>query len=284
MGVEALVGRRFGPFPGDTSPSAVARFVAATGDEPSRWSRHVPPTQAAAVLFAAAPALLADPDAAGSTSAIVHSEQALRWERPLEVGEPLAVEGEVAAVRARGLLHLVTFEVRAAGAAGPWLEGRSTFLLSSEPAAAAAEEPEPDHDERGRLDPPELLDLPAAGEVVDPLHVSASRADLVRYAAASGDLNPIHWDHDAARMAGLPGVVVHGLLMASWIGRAAARHAPGPEPLRSLRARFRRPLRPGVPAVITGAVERRDGDGADLALTLEADGTTLVTASVRVTR
>jgi acyl dehydratase len=113
--------------------------------------------------------------------------------------------------------------------------------------------------------------------------VSASRADLVAYAAASGDLNPIHWDHGAARAAGLPGVIVHGLLMAAWVAGAAARHSEAPDPLRGMRLRFRRPLRPGVPAQVEGRVAGRDDAGADLALAVTAGGDALVTASARVT-
>jgi acyl dehydratase len=39
-----------------------------------------------------------------------------------------------------------------------------------------------------------------------------TRADLVRYAGASGDFNPLHWDEATALAAGLPGVIAHGML------------------------------------------------------------------------
>jgi acyl dehydratase len=114
--------------------------------------------------------------------------------------------------------------------------------------------------------------------------VSASRADLVRYAAATGDFNPIHWDPAAAHAAGLPGVIVHGLLMLSWIAAAAARHGTGPAPLQSLRARFRRPLRPGTAAAIAGTVEAVETGAADLTLELSHGSSTAVSAKARVTR
>ncbi|WP_370942152.1 MaoC/PaaZ C-terminal domain-containing protein [Amycolatopsis sp. cg5] len=41
-----------------------------------------------------------------------------------------------------------------------------------------------------------------------------SRADLVRYAGASGDFNALHWSDEAAAAAGLGGVVAHGMLLA----------------------------------------------------------------------
>ncbi|NIP92489.1 MAG: hypothetical protein GWO24_03050, partial [Akkermansiaceae bacterium] len=68
-----------------------------------------------------------------------------------------------------------------------------------------------------------MADLPETGSEIAPLLKSASRADLVRYAGITRDFNPIHWDHEAAVEAGLPGVIVHGLLMASWVTQAAGR-------------------------------------------------------------
>ena len=43
-------------------------------------------------------------------------------------------------------------------------------------------------------------------------HTSLSRGDLVNYAGVAGDANPIHWDEDIAKLAGLPDVIAHGML------------------------------------------------------------------------
>lgn len=275
MTLAEAAGRRYGPVPFRIEPSGVAAFVEATGDDPVRWADHAPPSYAAAALFAVAPSFLGDRAVAGETRSLIHTEQSFRWLRPLEVGETVEVSGVVGAVRARRSLNLVTFEV----GAGSWLEGTATFLMSSEAAAAAGEEPEPPHDARAGFDPALPVPLPGDGAPVPPLRRSASRADLVRYAAAGGDWNPIHWDHQAAVAAGLPGVIVHGLLMASWLIQAAARHAPGPRPLEEMSLRFRKPLRPGRPAEINGSAS----SGGGLHLTLEAPEGVLVTAGARVT-
>ena len=47
-----------------------------------------------------------------------------------------------------------------------------------------------------------------------------SRADLVRYAGASGDFNPIHWNERVATEVGLPGVIAHGMFTMALAGRA----------------------------------------------------------------
>lgn len=46
-----------------------------------------------------------------------------------------------------------------------------------------------------------------------------TRLDLIKYAGASGDYNPIHTVDASAREAGLPGVIAHGMLTAATVGR-----------------------------------------------------------------
>jgi acyl dehydratase len=283
--LEALAGHAVGPAAFTVEAGAVAEFAAVSGDDPGRWRECAPPGFAAAALFAVAPAFLEDPRVAPYSRSLLHAEQAFTWKRPVAVGEALEVRGRVVAVRSRGSLHLVSFEVGAAGAAGVWMEGVSSFLLSAEAADDCAEEAEPALDERAPCDPLPLAPLPLPGEALPPLRRSVSRADLVRYAAATGDDNAIHTDHAAARAAGLPGVIAHGLLLAAWFCQAAARFRPGQHPVQSARVRFRRPLRPGIAATVTGRVAAVGAAGADLEMALGAagDGAPLATATVRVT-
>jgi acyl dehydratase len=63
-----------------------------------------------------------------------------------------------------------------------------------------------------------------------PLVVRFTRADLVRYAGASTDFNPIHYSERFAAAVGLPGVVAHGMLtmgtalrvITDWVGKPGA--------------------------------------------------------------
>jgi acyl dehydratase len=279
MAVADASGRTYGPVAVPVTPERAAAFVAATGDDPRRWSEHAPPSFAAAALFGVAPSFLEDPDVAPDARSVIHTEQVFRWRRALGAGETLSVLGRVTGVRARRHLNLVSFDLAAAGEDGEWMDGSASFLMSPEAAAAGEEEPEPAHDDRAASPPAREAPLPAPGEPLPELPRSASRADLVRYAAASGDWNPIHWDHGAAVAAGLPGVVVHGLLMASWMVQAAARHAPGPHPVSEIRLRFRKPLRPAVPAIVGGTA----GEERSLSLELASGEELLVSALARVT-
>lgn len=51
-----------------------------------------------------------------------------------------------------------------------------------------------------------------AGDELPVHHTRLSRGDLVNYAGVAGDANPIHWDEDIAKLAGLPDVIAHGML------------------------------------------------------------------------
>lgn len=98
----------------------------------------------------------------------------------------------------------------------------------------------------------------------------AELSDLVRYAGASLDFNPIHWNPEAAKTAGLDDCVVHGMLIMGWIATAVAETCGGPAAISGLKVRFRAPLYVGKDAVIEIGdildgklkVEVRGGDGA----------------------
>jgi acyl dehydratase len=280
MALPDLTGRLLGPVGIQASPDTVEAFIAATGDDRDRWRAHVPPSFAARALFAVAPHFLEDAEVAPFTRSLIHTEQAFAWHRPLAMGEDLEVTGRVTGVRARGRLNLVGFAVAASGPGGPWMDGDSSFLMSAEAPPPGAEVAEPARDEKGVDDRPSPEILPGIGAPLPACRRSASRTDLEAYAVAGGDLNPIHLDHAAALAAGLPGIVVHGLLMASWLIQAASRHVTGPHPLSGIRLRFRRPLHPGSEAAVTGTVTA----GGILELALSSGGEMLVSAVARVTR
>ncbi len=95
-----------------------------------------------------------------------------------------------------------------------------------------------------------------------------TRADLVRYAEASGDHNPIHQDESVATSVGLPGVIAHGMYTMALAARAVAEWFPGAEVV-SLGCKFTQPV--VVPA--DGAVEIEvagEVKGADEGLTTVA--------------
>ncbi|MDO3702622.1 MaoC family dehydratase [Micromonospora sp. C28SCA-DRY-2] len=69
-----------------------------------------------------------------------------------------------------------------------------------------------------------------------------TRADLVRYAGASGDFNPIHWSDRTATKVGLPGVIAHGMFTMALVGRAVTEWAGAPDAVVDYGVRFTRPV------------------------------------------
>jgi acyl dehydratase len=197
----------------------------------------------------------------------------------MTLGTPIEVTGTVARVRERAGLNFVTFDVVVTdGSGAPVVDSTSTFLMGSDAAA----EPGPDAGEPSVTEGSAqrtVSELAPSGEGDLPVVVrSASRLDLVRYAGASGDFNPIHFDHDAARSAGLDGIVVHGLLMAAWLTQLATATTPGDAPLEEVRLRFRNALRPARQATASGTVDSATRGSRSLQLVLRDGDVDLVTA------
>jgi hypothetical protein len=67
---------------------------------------------------------------------------------------------------------------------------------------------------------------------------SFNRGDLVRYAGASGDLNPIHWNDRFAHEVGLPGVIAHGMLTMGTVVQAVTEWTGDPTVIVDYQTRF----------------------------------------------
>jgi acyl dehydratase len=80
---------------------------------------------------------------------------------------------------------------------------------------------------------------------------SVTRADLVRYAGASGDFNPIHWNQRVATDVGLPDVIAHGMFTMALAARVVTAWVGDPGAVVDYQVRFSRPV--VVPDDDTGA-------------------------------
>ncbi|PRY43513.1 MaoC family dehydratase [Umezawaea tangerina] len=81
-----------------------------------------------------------------------------------------------------------------------------------------------------------------AGDVLPPLSLRITRADLVRYAGASLDFNPIHWNERFAQEVGLPGVIAHGMLTMGMAVRVVTAWTGDPGAVLEYGVRFGRPV------------------------------------------
>jgi acyl dehydratase len=96
-----------------------------------------------------------------------------------------------------------------------------------------------------------------------PQNFRVTRADLVRYAGASGDFNPIHWSDRIATKVGLPGVIAHGMLTMALAGQAITAWAGRPDAVVDYGVRFTRPV-----------VVPDDDEGTEIEVSAKVLGTT----------
>ena len=122
-----------------------------------------------------------------------------------------------------------------------------------------------------------------AGDELTPLvKEPVTRVQLVRYAGASGDFNPIHWDpergaRDGARRRDRARDAEHGL------PRPVRGGLAGPEHVRRLKVRFAAMVRPGDVLTCSGVVREVDGGRATLDVWAEnQDGEKVTTGEAEV--
>src|SRR5438105_15585777 len=89
-----------------------------------------------------------------------------------------------------------------------------------------------------------------------------TRTDLVMYAGASGDFNPMHTDEVKAQAAGLPSVFGHGMFSAGFLAKALTDYVGGGN-LRNYKVRFVKQTWPGavfVTSVVVRAKRKENGE------------------------
>lgn len=95
------------------------------------------------------------------------------------------------------------------------------------------------------------------GTELPAVRIPVRRVDLVKYAGASGDFNPIHWNERIARSVGLPDVIAHGMFTMGSAIRCVTAWTGDPGAVVEYGVRFTKPV-----------VVPDDGEGA----TIEAAG------------
>lgn len=230
----------------------------------------------------------------------LHGEQAYEFARPVYVGDTLSATTTLTDVYERegrqgGTMTFAVLETEYTdGSDDPVVTERSTLIEA--PGAASADAPEdatggptpsaepteaevrrPD----GRAGHIRSTDDVATGDtgpttVVDGL----TPRDFVKYAGASGDFNPIHYDQPYARELGNPGVFGQGMLTAGFAGQFAADWF-GVEHVRSFRSRFTTRVWPGDTVTVRGEVTAVDSTTVTAELTVTRQtGTPALTGEV----
>jgi acyl dehydratase len=135
---------------------------------------------------------------------------------------------------------------------------------------------------------PDLASL-AVGDVVAERAFELTRDSLVRYAGASGDFNPIHWNERFATSVGLRNVIAHGMFTMALAVRVVTDWAGDPGAVVEYGVRFTRPVvvpdPDGATLCVEGAVRAVRDDGLiEVDLTTTVEGQTVLAKARAVVR
>jgi acyl dehydratase len=128
------------------------------------------------------------------------------------------------------------------------------------------------------------------GTELPSLSVTLQRVNLVMYAGASGDFNPIHWNQRFAQAVGLPDVIAHGMLTMASAGRVVTDWVGDPGAVVEYGVRFTRPVvvpddDKGARVEITASVaEKRDDNLVRVDITAKFDDATVLGKAQAVVR
>ncbi|MFJ6453589.1 MaoC family dehydratase [Paenarthrobacter sp. NPDC091669] len=133
------------------------------------------------------------------------------------------------------------------------------------------------------------------GQEIGTRSIEVSRQDLVKYAGASGDFNPIHWNEAFATSVELPGVIAHGMFTMGAAVQLVSDWAGDPAAVVDYQTRFTKPVlvtdttgtdEAGAVIDVTGVVGALDADArtARIDLTVVAAGLKVLMKSQAVVK
>ncbi len=164
---------------------------------------------------------------------LVHGEQDMEFPHPMRPGDVITSTSKIASIESRSTGETMVIEADAHNQrAEQVLKTLFTIFIRGGGKGGPAEprQAEPDR-----------------GEPLFVVSQTIDKDQTFRYAEASGDRNPIHVDENVARMAGLPGIIVHGLCTMAFTSKVMIDKLCGGDAtrLKRLRVRFTKPVLPG---------------------------------------
>lgn len=238
-----LIGKIYPPVTSQVTAEAVQQYARACNDNnpsyfksPDAGGIVAPPMFNAVITWLALITAISDPDLHVDLLRLLQRGQDMRFYEPIRPDDLISARACIISIEDGGAGEILTIGL---DASNQWNQvvSRTSFTAlirgrrqrDGGPASSSADR------------------QPRANK---PLVTIARTIDLdqtVRYASASGDRNPIHLDHSVAKMAGLPGIIVHGLCTMAFASEAIIDHLCGGDPvrLRRLAVQFSHPVFPG---------------------------------------
>ncbi|HVN28878.1 MAG TPA: MaoC/PaaZ C-terminal domain-containing protein [Candidatus Binataceae bacterium] len=234
-----LVGKLYPPTTSEATIEAMQNYARAYNDDnpaffdASRADGIVaPPMYAVVVTWPSILAAIGDPDLKVDVIRLLHAEQDMEFVTPIRPGDRITSTARVASIESKAGGETLLIEINATNQTGDKVNRTlfNAFIRSGG---------------RGGADP--RVAEPERGEPIATVAQQIDKDQTYRYKEASGDFNPIHVDENFAKMAGLPGIIVHGLCTMAFTSKVIIDRlcAGDPVRLKRLKVRFTRPVLPG---------------------------------------
>lgn len=231
----------------EVTAERIARYAAATNDPiPAHLTGDVAPP-----VFAIVPSFMSVMQAAFAVAPpeaalrVVHGRQDFHFHRPIRPGDVIETRAKPLGFAARRSGTTIAFLLECRTPDGEIVnEQYMTAFFRGVDAGRTVGELAPSH-----AFPDEVRDGAPVAKVV--AHVDDDQT--FRYSPAAGDPMPIHLDQDAAKAAGLPGIIVHGLCTQAFTSWAVLTELADGDVarLRRLAVSFAKPVRPGQDVTTT---------------------------------
>ena len=237
MGLNAsLAGKSYGEKTYEVTADAIEKYARATNDLNERYLGDDP---VASPVFPVVPAFDSfmaagmDPELQAEVLRLVHGSEEHVLHKPIRPGDVLTVKSELESVETKDTGETFTIKGTETNRDGELVaEVRGTMFIRGSGSGSRSTGGGEDAAQR---------------EVVHEETVKVEDDQTQRYAEASGDHNPIHLDENVAKMAGLPGVINHGMCTMAMAVKGAVDGLAGGDPARVKRVsvRFSKPVFPG---------------------------------------
>ncbi|MSQ46789.1 MAG: dehydratase [Deltaproteobacteria bacterium] len=237
----SFLGKQYAPQDYGVTAEAVLNYTRAYNDE-NPWfvdtSRAggimAPPMFGVVTGWLSIMMVMTDTELGVDVLRLLHSEQDMYFVRPLVPGDIITSVASIVTMTDEPAGESLTVEVQCTNQRGESVQ-RMLFTALIRGRSARARKRTP------------VAEAAPMGEPLWRVRQTIDTDQTFRYASASGDHNPIHVDENVAKMAGLPGIVVHGLCTMAFTSKVMIDQlcAGDPRKLRRLRARFSRPVFPG---------------------------------------
>jgi acyl dehydratase len=195
-----------------------------------------PPMFAVVVTWIPLLSALTDPELHADLLRLLHRAQDMEFLAPIRAGDLITSTSKIASIESAAGGEVMSVSLEARNQRDETVN-RSTFtvFIRGRRDSGTPIESKLSSDEAARGQPLLMVD-----QTVD-------TDQTFRYAEASGDRNPIHVDENVAKMAGLPGIILHGLCTMAFTSKVMIDNLCGGDPkrLKRMTVRFSRPVFPG---------------------------------------